>query len=118
MTLVKSKQRVADHGEVFAPAWMVEAMIDIVKDETQRIDSRFLEPRLRQRQLLRAGPSTQSRYRGPQVRQVRLQAAALRAAGADVHLRHRTAAGQHRRMPRQLLNLFAEYLNLDVTADF
>jgi N-6 DNA Methylase len=44
MTLVKSKQRVADHGEVFSPAWMVEAMLDLVNDETQRIDSRFLEP--------------------------------------------------------------------------
>ena len=44
MTLVKSKQRVAEHGEVFTPAWMVDAMLDLVKDETQRIDSRFLEP--------------------------------------------------------------------------
>lgn len=44
MTLVKSKQRVADHGEVFTPAWMVEAMLDLVKDETHRIDARFLEP--------------------------------------------------------------------------
>lgn len=44
MSLVKSKQRVADHGEVFTPAWMVEAMLDLVKDETHRIDSRFLEP--------------------------------------------------------------------------
>ena len=34
----------ADHGEVFTPAWMVEAMLDLVKDETERIDSRFLEP--------------------------------------------------------------------------
>lgn len=41
---IKSKQRVADHGEVFTPAWMVEAMLDLVKDETERIDSRFLEP--------------------------------------------------------------------------
>lgn len=41
---VKSKQRVADHGEVFTPPWMVEAMLDLVKDETERIDSRFLEP--------------------------------------------------------------------------
>ncbi len=30
-SLVKSKQRVADHGEVFTPAWMVEAMLDLVK---------------------------------------------------------------------------------------
>jgi hypothetical protein len=44
MNLVKSKQRVADHGEVFTPPWMVEAMLDLVKDETERIDARFLEP--------------------------------------------------------------------------
>ena len=44
MSLVKSKQRVADHGEVFTPAWMVESMLDLVKAETERIDSRFLEP--------------------------------------------------------------------------
>jgi len=44
MSLVKSKKRVADHGEVFTPAWMVEAMLDLVKGETDRIDSRFLEP--------------------------------------------------------------------------
>ena len=44
MTLFKSKQRVADHGEVFTPAWMVEAMLDLVKAESERIDSRFLEP--------------------------------------------------------------------------
>jgi len=44
MSLVKSKQRVADHGEVFTPEWMVEAMLDMVKGETERIDSRFLEP--------------------------------------------------------------------------
>jgi len=44
MKLTKSKQRVADHGEVFTPEWLVEAMLDLVKDETERIDSRFLEP--------------------------------------------------------------------------
>lgn len=33
-----------DHGEVFTPPWMVEAMLDLVKDESERIDSRFLEP--------------------------------------------------------------------------
>lgn len=42
--LVRSKQRVADHGEVFTPPWMVEAMLDLVREETERIDSRFLEP--------------------------------------------------------------------------
>lgn len=44
MNLVKSKQRVADHGEVFTPPWLVEAMLDLVKEEAERIDSRFLEP--------------------------------------------------------------------------
>lgn len=44
MGLIKSKKRVADHGEVFTPPWMVEAMLDLVKGETERIDSRFLEP--------------------------------------------------------------------------
>lgn len=42
--LVKSKQRVADHGEVFTPAWMVEDMLNLVKQESERIDSRVLEP--------------------------------------------------------------------------
>lgn len=44
MAWVQSKQRVADHGEVFTPAWLVEAMLDLVSDESERIDSRFLEP--------------------------------------------------------------------------
>jgi hypothetical protein len=44
MSLIKTKQRVADHGEVFTPAWMVEAMLDLVRGETERLDSRFLEP--------------------------------------------------------------------------
>ncbi|MBK4348960.1 N-6 DNA methylase [Lacisediminihabitans changchengi] len=42
--LVKSKQRVADHGEVFTPNWMVDNMLDLVKAESERIDSRVLEP--------------------------------------------------------------------------
>ena len=41
---VKSKQRVADHGEVFTAEREVNAMLDLVKGETERIDSRFLEP--------------------------------------------------------------------------
>ena len=44
MGLTRSKQRIADHGEVFTPDWLVEAMLNLVKDETERIDSRFLEP--------------------------------------------------------------------------
>jgi hypothetical protein len=44
MNLIKSKRRVADHGEVFTPEWLVEKMLDLVKGESERIDSRFLEP--------------------------------------------------------------------------
>lgn len=42
--LIRSKKRVTDHGEVFTPPWLVEKMLDLVKGETERIDSRFLEP--------------------------------------------------------------------------
>lgn len=41
--LIKSKKRVADHGEVFTPPWLVEAMLDLT-GESDRIDARFLEP--------------------------------------------------------------------------
>ena len=41
---VKSKQRVTDHGEVFTAEREVNAMLDLVKQETERIESRFLEP--------------------------------------------------------------------------
>lgn len=46
---VKSKQRVTDHGEVFTAEREVNAMLDLVKQETERIESRFLDmktPRL------------------------------------------------------------------------
>lgn len=41
---VVSKKRVSDHGEVFTASREVNAMLDLVKQETERIDSRFLEP--------------------------------------------------------------------------
>lgn len=41
---IKSKQRVADHGEVLTDSREVNAMLDLVKQETERIESRFLEP--------------------------------------------------------------------------
>ena len=42
--LVRSRQRVVDHGEVFTPPEIVAAMIDLVGSEANRIDARFLEP--------------------------------------------------------------------------
>lgn len=44
MVQVKHKQRVTDHGEVFTAEREVKSMLDLVKQETLRIDSRFLEP--------------------------------------------------------------------------
>lgn len=41
---IKSKARVRDHGEVFTPDFIVNDMLDLVKQETERIESRFLEP--------------------------------------------------------------------------
>ena len=41
---IKSRQRVADHGEVFTNPREVNAMLDLVRDESFRLDSRFLEP--------------------------------------------------------------------------
>ena len=41
---VVSKQRVTEYGEVFTSPEIVNAMLDLVKQETERIDSRFLEP--------------------------------------------------------------------------
>ena len=46
---IKSRQRVTDHGEVFTAEREVNAMLDLVKQETERIDSTFLDimtPRL------------------------------------------------------------------------
>ena len=41
---VRTKKRVSDHGEVLTGQREVNAMLDLVKQETERIDSRFLEP--------------------------------------------------------------------------
>ena len=41
---VKSRERVREHGEVFTAEREVKAMCDLVKNETERIDSTFLEP--------------------------------------------------------------------------
>ena len=41
---VVSRERVAEHGEVYTAKREVNAMLDLVKEETERIDSRFLEP--------------------------------------------------------------------------
>ena len=41
---IKSKERVRTRGEVFTAAREVNAMLDLVKDETENIDATFLAP--------------------------------------------------------------------------
>ena len=47
--LIKSKKRVADHGEVFTPPWLVEKMLDLVKGRNRAYRLPFLGARLRER---------------------------------------------------------------------
>jgi hypothetical protein len=113
MSLVKSKQRVADHGEVFTPAWMVEAMLDLVKGETERIDSRFLEPACGDGNFLVA------------VLRRKLAAVELKYGQSDFERRHYALLGlmciygiellsdNIRECRANLLKIFAEYLHLE-----
>jgi len=118
MSLVKSKQRVADHGEVFTPAWMVEAMLDLVKGETERIDSRFLESACGDGNFL------------VKVLRRKLAAVELKYGKSDFERRHYALLGLMclygiELLPdniadcrRNLLGIFAEYLNLALADDF
>lgn len=117
MSLVKSKQRVADHGEVFTPAWMVEAMLDLVKDETERIDSRFLEPACGSGNFL------------VQVLRRKLAAVELKFSRSDFEKRHYTLLAlmciygiellpdNIAECRENMLEILADYLNLDESDD-
>lgn len=115
--LVKSKQRVADHGEVFTPAWMVEAMLNLVKDETERIDSRFLEPACGSGNFL------------VQILRRKLAAVELKYGRSDFERRHYALLAlmclygiellqdNIAECRANLLEIFAEYLKLDQSDD-
>lgn len=117
MNLVKSKQRVADHGEVFTPAWMVEAMLDLVKGETERIDSRFLEPACGSGNFL------------VQILRRKLAAVELKYGKSDFERRHFALFGlmctygvellpdNIAECRENLLDIFTEYLKLDENDD-
>src|SRR5436305_23757 len=81
MPLVRSRQRVADHGEVFTPQWMVDAMLDLVKAESERIDSRFLEPACGSGNFLN------------QVLRRKLASVELKFGGSDFERRHYALLG-------------------------
>lgn len=117
MNLVKSKQRVADHGEVFTPAWMVEAMLDLVKDETERIDSRFLEPACGSGNFI------------VQILKRKLAAVELKYGKSDFERQHYALLGlmciygielladNIAECRANVLAVFAEYLNIDEADD-
>ena len=117
MSLVKSAQRVADHGEVFTPEWLVNAMLDLVKDETERIDSRFLEPACGSGNFL------------VEVLRRKLAAVELKYGKSDFEKRHFALFGlmciygiellpdNIAECRANLLEIFAEYLNLEESHD-
>jgi MmeI, DNA-methyltransferase domain len=117
MSLIKSKKRVADHGEVFTPPWMVEAMLNLVKDETERIDVRFLEPACGSGNFL------------VRVLQRKLAAVELKFGKSDFEKRHYALLAlmclygiellpdNIAECRANLLEIVAEYLNIDESDD-
>lgn len=117
MNLVKSKKRVADHGEVFTPEWMVDAMLDLVKGESERIDSRFLEPACGSGNFL------------VRILQRKLATVELKYGKSDFERRHfallalmctygiELLADNIAECRANMLEIFTDYLNLDETDD-
>ena len=118
MNYVKSKQRVADHGEVFTPPGMVESMLDLVKGETERIDSRFLEPACGSGNFL------------VQILRRKLDAVELKYGSSDFERRHyallalmciygiELLSDNFAECKRNLLEIFVEYLRVGETDEF
>lgn len=115
MNLIKSKKRVADHGEVFTPDWMVEQMLDLVKGESERIDARFLEPACGSGNFLIP------------ILQRKLTAVELKFAKSDFEKQHyallalmccygiEILADNIAECRSNMLDVFAAYLNIDET---
>lgn len=114
---IKSKQRVADHGEVFTPAWLVEAMLDLVKEETERIDARFLEPACGSGNFLvailqRKLAAVELKYgKSPFERQHYALLALMCIYGIEL------LADNIAECRANVLDIFADYLKLDETDD-
>lgn len=115
--LIKSKKRVADHGEVFTPAWLVDAMLDLVKGEADRIDARFLEPACGSGNFL------------VRVLQRKLAAVEIKFGKSEFEKRHYALLGlmctygiellpdNIAECRANMLNVLAEYLNIDESDD-
>jgi SAM-dependent methyltransferase len=117
MDVVKSRQRVVDHGEVFTPPWLVETMLDLVEDETARIDSRFLEPACGSGNflapvLMRKFAAVETRYRSSEFeRRHHALLALMSVYGIDL-LDDNVAECRER-----MLGLLSEYLGSDEDDD-
>lgn len=113
MNLIKSKNRITEHGEVFTPLWLVDAMLDLVGNETDRIDSRFLEPACGSGNFL------------VRVLQRKLTAVEIRFSKSDFDKKHyallclmciygiELLADNIAECRESLIETFAEYLNLE-----
>jgi hypothetical protein len=118
MNLIKSKRRVADHGEVFTPQWLVEKMLDLVKGETERIDSRFLETACGSGNFLvpilqRKLAAVESKFgRSEFERRHYALLAVMCSYGIEI------LADNIAECRANMLEVFAEYLNLDEGDDF
>jgi hypothetical protein len=113
MTLIKSKKRVADHGEVFTPPWLVEAMLDLVKDESERIDSRFLESacgsgNFLKQILIRKLAAVESRYSKSEFERNHYALLALMCI-YGIELLHDNIKECH----ANLLEIFSDYLDIE-----
>ena len=118
MNLIKSKKRVADHGEVLTPRWLVEKMLDLVKGETERIDSRVLEPACGNGNFL------------VPVLQRKLAAVEAKYGGSDFERRHYALLAlmctygiellpdNVAECRANMLGVFSDYLSLTETDDF
>jgi hypothetical protein len=117
MSNIKSKQRVSDHGEVFTPPWLVDAMLNLVSEEAERIDSRFLEPACGSGNFL------------VQILRRKLASVELKYGQSDFERRHygllavmciygiELLTDNIAECRGSLLEILAEYLNLDTSDD-
>ena len=117
MGIIRTKKRVVDHGEVFTPPWLVDAMLDLVQDEASRIDSRFLEPACGSgnfliRVLLRKLAAVEIRFGSSEFERQHYALLCLMCIYGIELLSDNIAECRE-----NLLAAFAEYLNLDKLND-
>ncbi len=109
-SLIKSKKRVADHGEVFTPDWACREDARFVKGEERAHRFAFSRAGMRQWQLPRRRSSAEAGERRGEVRQAAVQQEAICAPGAGLLLRHELLADNIAECRANMLAVFAAYL--------